>query len=104
MTFMPPRRCWRVTFICERGTRSTASDPKNDRTRIEVDTLLQDLRYALRSFIRRPGFTAIAMLSLALAIGANSLIYGLVDGFVLRPFPYPEPDRLISVGVTRPKI
>ena len=62
------------------------------------------LRYALRQFVRRPGFTAVAVLSLALAIGGNSLIYGLVDGFVLHPFPYPDPDRLVSVGVNFPKL
>ena len=69
-----------------------------------MDTFFQDLRYALRSFVRRPGFTAVAVLSLALGIGANSLIYGLVDGYVLRPFPYPDPDRLVVVGVTFPKV
>lgn len=74
------------------------------KERTEMDTVLQDIRYALRSFARRPGFTAVAVVSLALGIGGNSVIYGLVDGFVLRPFPYPEPDRLITVGVTRPKI
>ena len=68
-----------------------------------MDTLLQDVRYALRQFARRPGFTAIAVLSLAIGIGGNSLIYGLVDGFVLHPFPYPEPDRLVAVGLTFPK-
>jgi putative ABC transport system permease protein len=74
------------------------------RQRTEMDTLLQDLRYALRQFVRRPGFTAIAVLSLALAIGGNSLIYGMLDGFVFHPFPYPEPDRLVAVGVTYPKL
>jgi hypothetical protein len=72
--------------------------------RSEMDTVLQDLWYALRQFARRPGFAAVVMLSLGLAIGGNSLIYGLVDGYVLHPFPYPEPDRLMSVGVTFPKI
>lgn len=72
--------------------------------RTHMDTLLQDVRYALRNFVRRPGFTAIAVLSLALGIGGNTLIYGLVDGIVLNPFPYPEPDRLVSVGVTFPKV
>ncbi len=51
-----------------------------------MDTVWQDLRYALRQFVRRPGFTAVAVLSLGIAIGANSLIYGLVDGFVFHPF------------------
>ena len=69
-----------------------------------METLFQDLRYALRQFVRRPGFTAIAVLSLALAIGGNSLIFGLLDGFVFHPFPYPEPDRLVAVGVTFPKV
>jgi putative ABC transport system permease protein len=72
--------------------------------RTEMDTLLQDVRYALRQFARRPGFTAIAVLSLAIGIGGNSLIYGLIDGFVLRPFPYPDPDRLVAVGLTFPKL
>ena len=69
-----------------------------------MDTLMQDVRYALRAFARRPGFTAVAVLSLALGIGGNSLIYGLVDGFVLHPFPYPDSDRLVSVGVNFPQI
>src|SRR5262249_30608681 len=54
--------------------------------------------------LRRPAFTAIAVLSLALAIGGNTLIYGVLDGFVFHPFAYPEPDRLVSVGVTFPKL
>ncbi len=69
-----------------------------------MDTLLQDTRYALRQFIRRPGFAAIGVLSLALAIGGNSLIYGLVDGLVLHPFPYPDPDRLVAIGLGFPKL
>jgi putative ABC transport system permease protein len=69
-----------------------------------MDTLLQDFRYAVRSLVRRPGFTAVAVLSLALGIGGNALIYGLLDGFVLRPFPYPEPDRLVAIGVSFPKV
>lgn len=72
--------------------------------RTEMDTLLQDVRYALRQFARRPGFTAIAVLSLALGIGGNSLIYGLVDGYVLHPFPYPDPDRLVAIGANFPKL
>jgi putative ABC transport system permease protein len=69
-----------------------------------MDTIRQDIRYALRQFLRRPAFTAIAVLSLAIGIGGNSLIYGLIDGYVLHPFPYPDPDRLVSVGVTFPKL
>ena len=69
-----------------------------------MDTFMQDVRYSVRQFARRPGFTAVAVLSLALAIGGNSLIFGLLDGFVFNPFRYPDPDRLVSIGATFPKL
>ena len=69
-----------------------------------MDTIVQDVWYSLRQFGRKPGFAAVAVLSLGLAIGANSLIYGLVEGLVLHPFPYPDPDRLVAVGVGFPRI
>lgn len=69
-----------------------------------MDTLMQDVRYSVRQFARRPGFTVVAVLSLALAIGGNSLIFGLLDGFVFNPFRYPDPDRLVSIGATFPKL
>ena len=69
-----------------------------------METLLQDIRYALRQFTTRPGFAAVAVLSLALGIGGTSLIVGLLDGFVFNPFPYPDSDRLVSVGATFPKV
>ena len=61
--------------------------------------LLQDLRYAFRSLSRVPGFTLTVMVSLALGIGANTLVYSLVDGLLLRPFPFPDAKRLVAVGV-----
>lgn len=69
-----------------------------------METIIQDIRYAVRQFARRPGFTAIAVLSLTLGIGGNSIIYGLLDGFVFNPFRYPEPDRLVALGVTFPRL
>ncbi len=72
--------------------------------RTDMETILQDVRHAWRSFGHRPGFSAVAVLSLALGIGGTSLMYGAVDGFVLRPFPYPDQDRLIAVGVAFPKL
>ena len=60
-----------------------------------VSNLLLDLRYGLRSFARNPGFAAAAVLTLALGIGANTAIFSVLHGVVLRPLQYGEPDHLV---------
>ena len=60
-------------------------------------SLLRDLRYAARGLLREPGFTAVAVLTLALAIGANTAIFSVADGLLLRPLPLPRADRLLLV-------
>ncbi|MCP3960715.1 MAG: FtsX-like permease family protein, partial [bacterium] len=62
-----------------------------------MDTIWHDVRYALRTLAKRPGFTVVTVLTLALGIGATTVIFGLVDGVLLESLPYEDPERLLAV-------
>ena len=67
-----------------------------------MNNVFQDLRFGLRQLLKSPGFTAVAVITLALSIGANTAIFSVVNGVLLRPLPFPDADRLVRVWHTPP--
>ena len=65
-----------------------------------LQSLVQDFRYAIRTFLKIPGFTLVAVLTLALGIGANAAFFNVINGILLEPLPYPDPDRIVLIRNT----
>jgi predicted permease len=93
------RRCARLEFG---DIHNAKLDCRESRGLRMADDLGRDLRYAIRLLIKAPAFTATALATLAICLGANLTIFAVVDGVLLRPLPFPDADRLVSIYNTYP--
>src|SRR5260370_29167870 len=79
------------------GVAQIQEECRDMRRTNQLETIWNDLRYAVRALGRTPGFTVVIVLTLALAIGANSAIFSVIQGVLLRPLPYTQPDRIVRI-------
>ena len=99
-----PNEAVRRAHLALGGSEQVKQQSRDSRGTKFVEDLFQDLRYAMRSFAKTPGLTALIVLSLAIGIGANTAIFSITSTLLLKPLPYPAPDRLAILWLRSPGI
>lgn len=97
---------WEIGGVVRTAWSARLPQRRNEMVRTRrrpVETFLQDVRYAVRAARRRPGPTVLAVLTFALGIAASTAMFSVVDAVLLRPLPFPEPDRIVSVYTSNPQ-
>jgi predicted permease len=99
-----PNEAMRRAHLALGGSEQVKQECRESRGTRWLEDLLQDLRYAMRSFAKTPGLTALIVLSLAIGIGANTAIFSVTSTLLLKPLPYPAPDRIAILWLRSPGI
>src|SRR6266702_6687373 len=94
---IPPDQARRQARLALGGPEQVKEKCRDARGTRWLEDLLQDTRYALREFRRKPGFTVVALLILSLGIGATTVMFAVINSVLLRPLSYPAPDRLVPL-------